>query len=154
MSLKKGSHISNISIHASTRGATNPFAKFYKNLSNFNPRFHERSDLKRRFSREMKTFQSTLPREERRKSTRANRSSVKISIHASTRGATDSDLSECFKIHISIHASTRGATQFLSLVSSRLQISIHASTRGATNRKSYNGERKTISIHASTRGAT
>ena len=80
----------------------------------------------------MKTFQSTLPREERRKSTRANRSSVKISIHASTRGATDSDLSECFKIHISIHASTRGATQFLSLVSSRLQISIHASTRGAT----------------------
>ena len=80
----------------------------------------------------MKTFQSTLPREERRKSTRANRSSVKISIHAST----------------------RGATQFLSLVSSRLQISIHASTRGATNRKSYNGERKTISIHASTRGAT
>ena len=64
-----------ISIHASTRGATQ----------------------RHRNSQRSKKFQSTLPREERHKDQNIQ-ISVWISIHASTRGATQADASYCTTI--------------------------------------------------------
>ena len=55
---------------------------------------------------------------------------------------------------ISIHAPTRGATQTLLAGKTYLAISIHAPTRGATQRTLDFLEKYAISIHAPTRGAT
>ena len=102
-------------------------------IINFNPRFHERSDddcidliinfsvfqstlprEERRRSwtswKAITTFQSTLPREERRKYIPRPELTTYISIHASTRGATAPRLHTRPTKTISIHASTRGAT--------------------------------------------
>ena len=76
-----------ISIHAPTRGATD---------GNLHPD-------------DGKLFQSTLPREERRK-TRDTPPQSFISIHAPTRGATHDDQVLHGDTLISIHAPTRGAT--------------------------------------------
>ena len=126
-----------ISIHAPTRGATQsklmPIADmtlFQSTLpreerhclivktslySYFNPRSHERSDLKR-----CKYMRYKI-----------------ISIHAPTRGATFS-LNEVLRCpDISIHAPTRGATALLILCRQLWNISIHAPTRGATLSGSY-----------------
>ena len=100
--------------------------------NNFNPRSHERSDflvmlgtIKLIISIHAPTrgatvnalciinnnwFQSTLPREERRRT----------------------DSLKMFKFSISIHAPTRGATITADLMVQYLLISIHAPTRGAT----------------------
>ena len=101
--------------------------------SNFNPRSHERSDdsCLHCYSQACK-FQSTLPREERLCFMRFAISSG-ISIHAPTRGATASSASVSPGSNISIHAPTRGATNQLVRVVDILEISIHAPTRGATD---------------------
>ena len=78
-----------ISIHAPTRGATKPSIKFIFTLLYFNPRSYERSDgYPNRFY-----YAVTL-----------------ISIHAPTRGATLSIFIILQLPPISIHAPTRGAT--------------------------------------------
>ena len=105
------SFISCISIHASTRGATKKRLKIACKGFNFNPRFHERSDI------------NQLNADER---------ASEISIHASTRGATYIRTAKQKEWIISIHASTRGATTRIALFEKAHAISIHASTRGAT----------------------
>ena len=100
-------------------------------------------------------FQSTLPRGERRQTSRRRpqqsnfnpRShegsdvqnyllevAQSISIHAPTRGATRVESAAGGMSSISIHAPTRGATLLPSLASRILDISIHAPTRGATSK--------------------
>ena len=78
-----------ISIHAPTRGATRPSRTTGRSLYYFNPRSHERSDnCARLVISGANVFQSTLPREERPRSSPGTCSSIGISIHAPTRGAT------------------------------------------------------------------
>ena len=123
-----------------------------------------------------KSFQSTLPREERPRAVWIDLSVFSISIHAPTRGATQSWKIALEPLTISIHAPTRGATnksildfsrfefqstlpreerQTLNPYSSHsLSISIHAPTRGATKDRICKSQRFRISIHAPTRGAT
>ena len=99
---------------------------------NFNPRSHEGSDGDRshRYSNSNK-FQSTLPRGER-----------------------PNNPFEKYNSKISIHAPTRGATQTIISLTACGTISIHAPTRGATSKGRWVNETHTISIHAPTRGAT
>ena len=54
-----------ISIHAPTRGATYTNISVIIMSSHFNPRSHERSDVKALRLLQWQLFQSTLPREER-----------------------------------------------------------------------------------------
>ncbi len=122
-----------ISIHAPTRGATLAFVPLVKY---------------------MLIFQSTLPREERRRTFQRLEKSFLISIHAPTRGATlarqlpkptlqyfnprshersDIDVLQTYWFDIiSIHAPTRGATCEPMTKTYPIYISIHAPTRGAT----------------------
>ena len=80
----------------------------------------------------MNIFQSTLPQGERRCPYFLFVMSLKISIHAPTRGATvwlaDPETVKA----ISIHAPTRGATGKTRMAAGIANISIHAPTRGAT----------------------
>ena len=55
-----------------------------------------------------------------------------ISIHAPTRGATESGGNLIMTSEISIHAPTRGATEGETPLALDFGISIHAPTRGAT----------------------
>ena len=80
-----------ISIHAPTRGATFLRLSGLPTALYFNPRSHERSDIK--------AFFAVL--------------AFIISIHAPTRGATISQIIVKFFALISIHAPTRGATAIL-----------------------------------------
>ena len=100
-----------ISIHAPTRGAT--FLIHTSNLSkNFNPRSHERSDEEKTLNITNYTkFQSTLPREERRKL----QPKTAHYIYFNPRSHERSDAEAIRKMvinNISIHAPTRGATPF------------------------------------------
>ena len=58
--------IEEISIHAPTRGATKKPMQSRQRRRDFNPRSHERSDVVEVYAKSTLTFQSTLPREERR----------------------------------------------------------------------------------------
>ena len=100
-----------ISIHAPTRGATLHVANCYNDI----------------------TFQSTLPREERRTCRNNRHQGIQISIHAPTRGATVKEGEILLVIDISIHAPTRGATGSDRGPWLCVAISIHAPTRGATS---------------------
>ena len=165
-----------ISIHAPTRGATLFVAVkvwypiFQSTLpreerlcagfslylcTDFNPRSHERSDMRSVTQKCINCeFQSTLPREERlyccfpfvgrvyfnpRSHERSDDSSGNsvwdnlISIHAPTRGATKKSVDSGDMMSISIHAPTRGATISNVDFKSIPYISIHAPTRGATD---------------------
>ncbi len=168
--------LSDISIHAPTRGATCGFT---------------RQGCQLRISIHAPTRGATLTNS-------GEDSSTNISIHAPTRGATKKNFESRGIIVISIHAPTRGATVILSVFSlvmgfqstlprgerpelckkrpKRSRISIHAPTRGATstspygvnllidfNPRSHEGSDAflhilrtypVISIHAPTRGAT
>ena len=131
---RRGSGRFRISIHAPARGAT--FGEEYRSaaFSNFNPRSREGSDRNTpRTKNERRSFQSTLPRGERRLrllrrlptnshfnprsregsdvNVRPVRSSSPISIHAPARGATGSLCGRSYKYNISIHAPARGATE-------------------------------------------
>ena len=120
-----------ISIHAPTRGATGiPDAIFYKYR-----------------------FQSTLPREERRRQ-QARALSANISIHAPTRGATYKLDGLSYEEAISIHAPTRGATHLylIRLTAVLFQSTLPREERPTTPR--CRSIMPSISIHAPTRGAT
>ena len=123
-----------ISIHAPTRGATPAdTAEFHSRLSLFQSTLpREERLLQNTFFTLLILFQSTLPREERPICHSYNQQTIKISIHAPTRGATRltehgryfnsyfnprsherSDFQFCFGFwfcEISILAPTRGAT--------------------------------------------
>ena len=123
-----------ISIHAPTRGATVFLIVLFMTGGNFNPRSHERSDIKMIsdcssnywISIHAPTrgatllyfkpawcskFQSTLPREERPEfMSNFTKACKMISIHAPTRGATQKFDNDIKSVRISIHAPTRGAT--------------------------------------------
>ena len=102
-----------ISIHAPTRGATVTVMSSLLITRNFNPRTHTGCDM---HVTKVKEIQRV------------------ISIHAPTRGATVKKLNLHSDIRISIHAPTRGATSGLQHFSMVLRdISIHAPTRGATS---------------------
>ena len=79
---------------------------------------------------------------------------ISISIHAPTRGATDTHGLFRKVALISIHAPTRGATAAATDTVSTGWISIHAPTRGATMAMPSKSLNQKISIHAPTRGAT
>ena len=100
-------------------------------------------------------FQSTLPREERRNCRMQIVTDWRISIHASTRGATIRGFFNRVIHMISIHASTRGATGagwHRGQSQQRFQSTLPREER---QRRRFQGGNKTvISIHASTRGAT
>ena len=122
-----------ISIHAPTRGATVPASASHSSV----------------------VFQSTLPREERPGSFPA---AVGLMLHFNPRSheRSDEELTALMNtVNISIHAPTRGATDSrLDNVEEYQYISIHAPTRGATDELGNPVEDVDISIHAPTRGAT
>ena len=169
--------VSFISIHAPTRGATKFPLPCCKLFVDFNPRSHERSDpCWHLSSTSNQTFQSTLPREERR---------VKLCICPSSH-LFQSTLPREERLYffskapstsiISIHAPTRGATSTTSvLVSSlysfqstlpreerqhpqcRLLSQVYFNPRSherSDDGRIFSKSRKVISIHAPTRGAT
>ena len=126
-----------ISIHAPTRGAT--YHRYFQEyiFLYFNPRSHERSDFI--FSSCHKSKFYFNPRSHERSDIPACllRGTIRISIHAPTRGATSAcaiNLKACF---ISIHAPTRGATVTILIFGGVYHISIHAPTRGATKKYSH-----------------
>ena len=109
---------SNISIHAPTRGAT-IFVSISAAIWSFQstlPREERRPNF--RVALFIMRFQSTLPREERQYD-RVEGSRQSISIHAPTRGATQSGNSLRSRKAISIHAPTRGATWTVHRLSTR-----------------------------------
>ena len=109
-------HHKAISIHAPTRGATQQ-PKHLAKHTNFNPRSHERSDVHcRRSCQDCQTFQSTLPREERQILTVPFRFIWEFQ-STLPREERLSDFSSLFRVFIiSIHAPTRGATETLDAV--------------------------------------
>ena len=123
-----------ISIHAPTKGATLDDFKSSTNSHSFQstlPR-RERRTLFLNTTDYVVLFQSTLPRRERQLKLCRKMQKKLISIHAPTKGATcDTDSIKCTQ-NISIHAPTKGAT--FTKVSDRYPtlISIHAPTKGAT----------------------
>ena len=107
--------------------------KYVSSIIVFNPRSHERSDCKILVSSYLCTyFQSTLPREER------------LIVH----------FADPISGFFSIHAPTRGATETVDVWNMMLEFSIHAPTRGATLCDQRHGKQFGFSIHAPTRGAT
>ena len=121
-----------ISIHAPTRGATF-FAVFpCFGIYYFNPRSHERSDLRADCVRIIYIYFNPRSHERSDHIRLFLHRTALISIHAPTRGATfQADLIRSFSF-ISIHAPTRGATNISLRSLTLIIISIHAPTRGAT----------------------
>ena len=79
------------------------------------------------------TFQSALPRRERRKAWRNHRNRLGISIHAPAKGATRVYSSDKIgHLIISIHAPVKGATWGNGDARRAAIISIHAPAKGAT----------------------
>ena len=100
-------------------------------------------------------FQSTLPRRERRAGRELWNDKTRISIHAPTKGATVTAISNSPPASISIHAPTKGATQVL-IVAHNLW-ALFQSTLPRRERQSYAvwpAPLSSISIHAPTKGAT
>ena len=116
-----------ISIHAPTRGATATVKRWIGMIFNFNPRSHKGSDIIRSCLRQRHwKFQSTLPQGERRE---MDMPGTCNHWHFNPRSHKGSDgffraASESLKI--SIHAPTRGAT---SIAGSRYQIRINFNPR-------------------------
>ena len=144
----------------------------------FNPRSHERSDssILQAFVK-LLIFQSTLPREERRKqlctgvtgNTNFNPRShersdgdweryiqpvTDISIHAPTRGATGIGFIAWFFFVFQSTLPREERRSVLEKYEKDFDISIHAPTRGATCWPEEAIREVEISIHAPTRGAT
>ena len=125
-----------------------------------------------------RSFQSTLPRRERRRLSRIRTGGGTISIHAPAKGATiqpfwTAERSPVFQStlprrerrdiptpkvtprhEISIHAPAKGATPLASEVKQQLSISIHAPAKGATDNNRPRNACGFISIHAPAKGAT
>ena len=148
-----------ISIHAPAKGATQMHFPFPPDTVHFNPRSREGSDneiLQRRTYRDK--FQSTLPRRERQIFTvlvkrckpnfnprsregsdelpgKMRIGSLRISIHAPAKGATDSAHNLRF-IHVFQSTLPRRERLFESYgICFRVDISIHAPAKGATYRQ-------------------
>ena len=102
----------------------------------------------------IRAFQSTLPREERRRQLSESFSAHLISIHAPARGATVAAIIALKVAKISIHAPARGATNTTPIRLYIIRISIHAPARGATSTVIRSYISNLISIHAPARGAT
>ena len=102
-----------ISIHAPAKGATSPVASSSTSSIYFNPRSREGSDICQPYlAMFLLTFQSTLPRRERRTDCVIPSATSSISIHAPAKGATVfTRFFNSFKA-ISIHAPAKGATAF------------------------------------------
>ena len=123
-----------ISIHAPTRGAT-VFRRAERNSCRISIHAPTRgaTSVRAFISIWIIAFQSTLPREERH--------CAGLLVHGcyayfNPRSHERSDHAEwCTSFHsaISIHAPTRGATQSINSAKRYSPISIHAPTRGATN---------------------
>ena len=101
-----------------------------------------------------KVFQSTLLQEERLRGFQSCYLSVRISIHAPTRGATLKKCTDasCFP-YFNPRSYKRSDVSVLHLFKTFI-ISIHAPTRGATSEELKPCPFCGISIHAPTRGAT
>ena len=85
------------------------------------------------------TFQSTLPRRERRNSTVPHSRPTRISIHAPAKGATLYFCICVLLIKISIHAPAKGATSEADEAVKLSHISIHAPAKGATRTVPHSG---------------
>ncbi len=125
-----------ISIHAPARGATTLFPLLFPILINFNPRSREGSDAPYSvLFRGCDTFQSTLPRGERRQMPLFQSDAEHISIHAPARGATRALM---FTLEWWLFQSTlpRGERPdvYCHILHGKI-ISIHAPARGATRRR-------------------
>ena len=99
-------------------------------------------------------FQSTHPHGVRLHTRAGQHCARGVSIHAPTRGATQTWPQAQHGHLVSIHAPTRGATRYGSCPRARGLVSIHAPTRGATSISQHDALRLLVSIHAPTRGAT
>ena len=84
------------------------------------------------FSSSSSNFQSTLLQEERLEPITLYDVPKRLSIHAPTRGATNTPKTSSDVLDLSIHAPTRGATRIKYLFVDNKMLSIHAPTRGAT----------------------
>ena len=100
-------------------------------ICHFNPRSHERSDVKALRLLLWQVFQSTLPREERQ----GFHFMLFVLCNFNPRSHERSDNTAPIRLYIvriSIHAPTRGATPGRKGIGLMDMISIHAPTRGAT----------------------
>ena len=100
-----------VSIHAPTRGATKNPDNNKRHNNSFNPRTHEGCDTTTDsvISKDL-VFQSTHPRGVRPRIVYFQGHERHVSIHAPTRGATNTTKSTAGNPWVSIHAPTRGAT--------------------------------------------
>ena len=142
-----------ISIHAPTRGATLivHICRSHMVFQSTLPR-EERQLTDCTFFVHQK-FQSTLPREERPRGVEVTFTVMNFNPRSHER-SDDKDKGPWLCVTISIHAPTRGATDSRTAYENLTSISIHAPTRGATYHGDYERSRIDISIHAPTRGAT
>ena len=126
--------VSDVSIHAPTRGATRPSPLSYTGFPCFNPRTHTGCDFPH-----VHVFPYLV-----------------VSIHAPTRGATGITLWS--KTIVSYCFNPRTHTGCDRAVGSppvdEVLVSIHAPTRGATGKFKQTRQICPVSIHAPTRGAT
>ena len=101
----------------SREGSDSNIHRQYRGNDHFNPRSREGSDAiwKKHFTEGI-TFQSTLPRRERRDLEKAFYGGDNISIHAPAKGATGELYIKQYRCHISIHAPAKGATDSMSAV--------------------------------------
>ena len=148
--------LTEVSIHAPTKGATQRITKTHLKFWSFNPRSHEGSDrVINRLQIRNQKFQSTLPRRERRTVKGFVNGVISVSIHAPTKGATEFTVEFLVTKAVSIHAPTKGATPSARPPSSHWPVSIHAPTKGATmSIQTYRRPHQDVSIHAPTKGAT
>ena len=103
--------LSTVSIHASTKDAT--FLQTVLTFPSvcFNPRIHEGCDVfVLQLGIQHNMFQSTHPRRMRRQVLQYLKRADDVSIHASTKDATEMDIEEIQQRLVSIHASTKDAT--------------------------------------------
>ncbi len=125
-----------ISIHAPTRGATNPLLVLCSLAIIFQSTLpREERHIPHHTLYYIKIFQSTLPREERHITVYPLKYYCR---YFNPRSHERSDFQFCFGFwfcEISIHAPTRGATSKQRNEKKDTQISIHAPTRGATSPK-------------------
>ena len=121
----------------------------------FNPRSHKGSDRKiTSLVDAFFLFQSTLPQGERHWVCRQCITYVTISIHAPTRGATETEVVSPLSTIFQSTLPQGERRQRARSPPGPWKISIHAPTRGATYLAVLKGWITLISIHAPTRGAT
>ena len=143
-----------ISIHAPTRGATVPEVPRTSASYHFNPRSHERSDsCSITGLSSLLSFQSTLPREERRVPFLKEIFAMNISIHAPTRGATTSTLPVASLATFQSTLPREERRILRSSIAGYLYFNPRSHERSDPCRLLFS-HASNISIHAPTRGAT